>query len=114
MATLRSLLKVRSCVGDPASDDAIRGLMDTACHKCGGDILEGRETVPYVGPGPCVVTLQNVTVSRCSRCGDVVIDVPNRHALDVLVRCLELENKGATPLLDYRDGRWQLARSVTD
>jgi len=55
-----------------------------------------------------------VTVSRCSRCGDVVIDVPNRHALDVLVRCLELENKGATPLLEYRDGRWQLARSVTD
>jgi hypothetical protein len=70
---------------------------------------ESHETVPYIGPGPCVVELRNVLVRRCVGCRQMGIEVPDASALDVLVRCLRVEGTTAMPPLVYEDGRWRIS-----
>jgi hypothetical protein len=72
-------------------------------------VSESHETVPYVGPGVCVVKLRNVLVRRCARCWQKVIEVPDASALDVLVQCLRAEGTNAMPQLVYEDGRWRIS-----
>jgi hypothetical protein len=78
-----------------------------ACRRCGGDVRLTYETVPYTAVGPRVVELRNVAVRRCSVCGHIGIDVPDVRALDVLVRCLCVENTHVARL-EYADGRWRI------
>jgi hypothetical protein len=78
------------------------------CRHCGGSVSESHETVPHIGPGPCVVKLRNVVVRRCVRCGHMVIEVPDSSALNVLVQCLRVEGTKAMPQLVYEDGRWRI------
>ena len=75
---------------------------------------ESHETVPYIGPGPCVVELRNVLVRRCIACRQMGIEVPDASDLDVLVRCLRLEGTPAMPQLVYEDGRWRIAEVSRD
>jgi YgiT-type zinc finger domain-containing protein len=72
-------------------------------------VREERETVPYTAAGPCVVELRNVTVRRCSTCGEMHVEVPDAPALDVLVRCLRVESTHATPQLEYEGGHWRIS-----
>jgi hypothetical protein len=76
----------------------------SACRRCGGNERLACETVTYTAVGPRVVELRNVAVRRCSVCGHLGIDVPDVRALDVLVRCLCVENTHV-PRLEYADGR---------
>ena len=62
---------------------------------------ECRETVPYVGPGPCVVELRDVRATTCGTCGHGELDVPERRRLDSLVGTLRNES------LPYDAGRWR-------
>lgn len=78
------------------------------CHRCGGALIECRETVPYVGPGPCVVELRDVRATRCGTCGKGELDVPERRRLDTLVGTLRSESLPYTPILTYDAGRWRL------
>jgi uncharacterized Zn finger protein len=82
---------------------------EMACQRCGGTVSESHETVPYIGPGPCVVELGHVAVRRCVRCGQMGIEVPDASALDVLVRRLRVEGTNAMPQLVYEDGRWRIS-----
>jgi hypothetical protein len=72
-------------------------------------VNESHETVPYIGPGPCVVELRNVVVRRCVNWGHMGTAVPDAAALDVLVRCLQVERTKAMPQLVYEDGRWRIS-----
>jgi len=82
--------------------------MTGRCQRCGGALLELRETVPYVGPGPCVVELRDLRALTCSACGHGELDVPERRRLDTLVRTLRSESLSYTPTLAFEDGRWRI------
>ncbi len=82
--------------------------MTTRCQKCGGALAEMRETVPYVGPGPCVVELRDLRALTCTACGHGELDVPERRRLDTLVRTLRSESLPYTPTLTFEDGRWRI------
>jgi hypothetical protein len=82
--------------------------MTTVCQKCGGALTEVRETVPYVGPGPCVVELQDLRALTCKACGHGEVDVPDRRRLDTLVRTLRSESLPYTPTLIFEEGRWRI------
>src|SRR5262245_14299290 len=82
--------------------------MTTRCHRCGGALVELRETVPYVGPGPCVVQLRDLRALRCSACGHSELNVPERQRLDLLVRTLRTESLPYTPTLTFDEGRWRI------
>jgi hypothetical protein len=82
-----------------------------ACRRCGGNVRLAYETVPYTAVGPRVVELRNVAVRRCSVCGHMGIDVPDVRALDVLVRCLCVENTHV-PRLEFADGRWRILARI--
>jgi hypothetical protein len=82
--------------------------MTTRCQRCGGALIEMHETVPYVGPGPCVVELRDVRALTCSACGHGELDVPERRRLDTLVRTLRTECLAYTATLTFEDGRWQI------
>ena len=82
---------------------------ETACQRCGGSVRESHETVPFIGPGPCVVKLRNVVVRRCVSCGHMGIEVPDASALDVLVQCLQVEGTKAMPQLVYEQGKWRIS-----
>jgi YgiT-type zinc finger domain-containing protein len=84
------------------------------CHRCGGALVEVRETVPYVGPGPCVVELRDVRALRCTACGHVELDVPEPRRLDTLVRTLGSECLPYTPTLIFDDGRWRIVAAPPD
>ena len=82
--------------------------MTGRCQRCGGALLELRETVPYVGPGPCVVELRDLRALTCTACGHGELDVPERRRLDTLVRTLGSESLSYTPTLTFEDGRWRV------
>jgi hypothetical protein len=82
--------------------------MTTRCQKCGGALIEMRETVPYVGPGPCVVELRDLRALACKACGHGELDVPDRRRLDTLVRTLRSESLPYTPTLIFEEGRWRI------
>jgi len=82
--------------------------MTGRCQRCGGALLELRETVPYVGPGPCVVELRDLRALTCTACGHDELDVPERRRLDTLVRTLRSESLSYTPTLTFEDGRWRI------
>jgi YgiT-type zinc finger domain-containing protein len=82
--------------------------MKSRCQRCGGALLELRETVPYVGPGPCVVELRDLRALTCTACGHGELDVPERRRLDTLVRTLRSESLSHTPTLTFEDGRWRV------
>jgi hypothetical protein len=71
-------------------------------------LVELRETVPYVGPGPCVVELRDLRALRCTACGHGELDVPERRRLDMLVRTFRTEGLSYTPTLTFEDGRWRI------
>jgi hypothetical protein len=77
-------------------------------------MIELRETVPYVGPGPCVVELRDVRAVRCSACWHGELDVPERRRLDTLVRTLRGESLPYTPTLIFDDGRWRIVAAPPD
>jgi hypothetical protein len=52
------------------------------CQRCGGAIVDARETLPYVGPHEYVVDLRDVRSLRCSACGRSSLQVPALEALD--------------------------------
>ena len=76
------------------------------CRHCGNVRDDARETVPYVGPGPRVVELRDVQVTRCRVCAHMTIDVPEPSHLDTLIRCLRAEIDGPLPQLAYEMGHW--------
>jgi hypothetical protein len=76
------------------------------CRCCGGAVVEMLETLPYVGPGPCVVEVRDIHVARCTGCTKMTIEVPESQALDTLIRCLGNEMSGLLPQLTYEQGRW--------
>ena len=76
------------------------------CRHCGNARDEARETVPYVGPGPCVVELRDLHVTRCRVCPNMTIEVPEPSHLDTLIRCLGTEIDGPLPQLAYEMGHW--------
>jgi hypothetical protein len=78
------------------------------CRRCGGILVESRDSVPYIAPGPCVVELRNISVRRCSACGDTKIHVPEPQALDTLVRCLQGESLRAMPHVHFENGQWHV------
>jgi len=78
------------------------------CHRCGGAVLEAHKTLPYVGPGEYIVELRDVQSLRCSACRASIRQVPDLHALDVLIRTLAKERPRRTQLA-FRDGRWRVA-----
>lgn len=82
--------------------------MTGRCQRCGGALIELRETVPYVGPGPCVVELRDLRALTCTACGHGELDVPERRRLDTLVRTLRSESLPYTPSLVFEDGRWRI------
>ena len=79
----------------------------TRCQKCGGALVEMRETVPYVGPGPCVVELRDLLSRVYAQLGEV-LNVPERRRLDTLVRTLRSESLPYTPTLTFEEGRWRI------
>ena len=64
------------------------------------------ETVPYVGPGAHVVQLHSVHVRRCAACTNMLIEVPEPTALNVLIQCLGAELADFLPQLAYEMGHW--------
>ena len=74
-----------------------------------------RVTVPYVGPGPRVVDLTKFPVFRCGTCGDIAMEIPERGALDALIRRLgtpaHYTRMGPVAQLRYEEGRWRLIPS---
>ena len=110
MAHARGLVGVRplfamrfSVVHGPRPRSKDRELaMD--CRHCGNVRDEARETVPYVGPGPRVVELRDVHVTRCRVCAHMTVEVPEH--LDTLIRCLGAEIDGPLPQLAYEMGHW--------
>ena len=79
------------------------------CARCGANVRESHETVPYIAPGPCAVELRDITVRRCVQCGEMRVHVPDPHGLDVLVRCLRVESTGSKFQLEHEDGHWRVA-----
>jgi hypothetical protein len=77
-------------------------------------LVEVRETVPYVGLGPCVVELRDVRALKCTACGHVELDVPEPRRLDTLVRTLRSESLPYTPTLIFDDGRWRIVAAPPD
>jgi hypothetical protein len=82
----------------------------SACRRCGGNVSESHETVPYIGPGPCVVELRNVAVRRCVTCGQMGIEVPDAASLEVLIQSLRADRTRAMPQLVYKLGRWRVSK----
>jgi hypothetical protein len=76
------------------------------CHRCGAVVGQTHETLPYVGPGPRIVELRDLTVWRCRVCANMTIDVPEPGRLDSLIRCLGREIGGPMPQLAYEMGDW--------
>ena len=112
MAHARGLVGVRplfamrlSLVHGPRPRSKDRELtMD--CRHCGHVRDEARETVPYVGPGPRVVELRDLHVTRCRVCAHMTVEVPEPSHLDTLIRCLGAEIDGPLPQLAYEMGHW--------
>ncbi len=78
------------------------------CGRCGGVLIEVRETVPYVGPGPCVVDLENVSALTCRACRRNNLQLPERRALDLLIRTLHTESAQGTYRLAFLSNRWRI------
>jgi hypothetical protein len=76
-------------------------------------MLDFVECVPYVGPGPHVVYLNAMPASRCTHCGREVLQVPARHALDVLIAALANLRTDHAFMLAFEEGRWRLMDRVT-
>ena len=110
MAHARGLVGVRplfamrfSLVHGPRPRSKDRELtMD--CRHCGNVRDEARETVPYVGPGPRVVELRDVHVTRCRVCAHMTVEVPEPSHLDTLIRCLGRGNRRPVTAVGLRDG----------
>jgi hypothetical protein len=64
--------------------------------------------LPYVGPGEYVVELRDVRAECCPGCGARHLQIPQLHALDVLIRALSREQPGRTPRLAFQNGRWRV------
>jgi hypothetical protein len=79
------------------------------CDLCSALAVDAsREKVKDVGPGPCVVELLDVPVLTCGVCGHVQIDVPQRHALDALLKGLRSDRSESTQTLTFHEGHWRV------
>ncbi len=83
-----------------------RSELASHCHRCGAVAVGTYETVPYVGPGAHVVQLHAVHVRRCAACTNMLIEVPEPTALNILIQCLGAEMADPLPQLAYEMGHW--------
>jgi hypothetical protein len=79
------------------------------CHRCGGEVIDSRQTVPYIAPGPRVVELRHVRTLRCKLCGHLDVAVPERRTLDALARRVVAQTADTMPELVFEQGRWRVA-----
>ncbi len=83
-----------------------RSELARSCYRCGAVVVGTYETVPYVGPGTHVVQLYAVHVQRCAACTNMLIEVPEPAALNILIQCLGAEMAEPLPQLAYEMGHW--------
>ena len=55
------------------------------CVECGGKVTSARETVKYDASGLSGITLRNIEVRRCEKCGDYEILIPKIEQLHYLM-----------------------------
>ena len=79
-----------------------------ACPHCRAAPVETRQTAPYIGPGPRLVTLCDVPASVCPICNHFELHIFERPVLDSVI-CSSVEVLSErTPTVAFAHGRWRL------
>jgi putative zinc finger/helix-turn-helix YgiT family protein len=84
------------------------------CLECGGKMTSTREAVKYDASGLSGVTLANVEVRRCSKCGAREVVIPKIEELHRLLAAALIQKKGALVAEEVRFLRKYLGWSGVD
>ena len=63
------------------------------CLQCGGGMKSSRENYKYTASGLPRVTMLNVEVTRCPKCGEAEVSIPHLEQLHRLIANLLIQKK---------------------
>lgn len=84
------------------------------CLECGGKMTSSRETVKYDASGLSGITLRNVEVRRCARCGRYEVVIPKIEQLHQLIAAIVIRKTDALAAEEIRFLRKYLGWSGVD